>query len=805
MGKLFVVYHSLPFRCFPSSPEGSEGVPSLIPEAVVDAHADVPRRRRRRTRSDLQLSFSSITSIEATLEAIELTPKSNPKTDDSFIIRSAYQHPCHRIPPGDDICYVGLAETRDEATLLRLRSNYNCLPVVVPEAMQNMFIRYCDRILTPLFHYRLFDRVQFDLELLAGWEDVVSTCRLFSETITSVLNEGDRVIILDHRLALLPRMLTEAKQHSIPIAFHLGVPLPTSEIVRCHPKAKDILAGMLGADVIIFQVFSYIRHFMSSCTRVLGLDPTPRAVVYKGLPTSLTSVPVGIDYEAIKKRLEDPDTIGKLENIRKVYRGQRLLLAIDSLETIKGIMHTMEAYEKLLEMEPRWIGDVVLVQVVTSMTKEPKLTDIVSRINNRFGYLGFNPVQLFYHPEFDPAEYLALLRLADVFLVITERSAFSIPALEYIACQEGRYGQLVVSEFIGYSVFMPGVFLVNPWDHTELALTIQDALTVPIDEMIIRHEERAKVVAEFNSEHWFKGILGELEAAHALTLQHLITPVLDTRDIYMRYLRSTKRIFLLDYDGTLVGIKRDPMEAIPSSELIRALRMLCRDPCNLIYIISGREKSWLEKHFGHIDRLGLSAEHGCYLRPVPAEGEHGSTWQTMIIEAELTLWQPKALELMEYYTERTPNSFIERKSASLSWHYRQCDDEVGERQALELLSLLESTFSLGSLAEVISGKKVIEARPKAANKGKIASHLMHRHHPVDFALCVGDDRTDEDMFKYFLDEHPARPEYFTCKVGVGKDDPTRARFGVKSPEQVKAILARLSLASTERSASYPTI
>jgi len=452
------------------------------------------------------------------------------------------------------------------------------------------------------------------------------------------------------------------------------------------------------------------------------------------------------------------------------------------------------------------------VQVITSEHQDRAIVDIVGRINNRFGYLGFHPVQLFHQAHLDPAEHLALLTLADIFLAISERAAFSIPALEFIACQGKRFGQVVMSEFIGHHLFIPGIFKVNPWDHTELALSLQDALTVPIDEMMLRHEERSGVVRKFGVHWWFRVMITELEEAHAVVQQHLMTPALDTRKVFRQYLGAGSRLFLLDYDGTLTGIRGKPEDAAPSPELLRSLRMLCRDPLNYVYIISGRDRKWLEHSLRGIDRLGLSAEHGCYLRPVPTDDQRDAPeWKTLIREEDLT-WKDAVLERMQYYTDRTPGSLIEHKSASLAWHYRLADDEFGQRQAHELMSLLEQGVVPHHPVAVLAGKKNVEVRPRAASKGSIVKELVGGHGRPEFVLCVGDDRTDEDMFRALLEEgQPSLEDHvlsgdgcFTCKVGLSREEPTSAKFGLRSPEQVVALLSRLSLASAERSASHPT-
>jgi trehalose 6-phosphate synthase/phosphatase len=159
---------------------------------------------------------------------------------------------------------------------------------------------------------------------------------------------------------------------------------------------------------------------------------------------------------------------------------------------------------------------------------------------------------------------------------------------------------------------------------------------------------------------------------------------------------------------------------------------------------------------------------------------------------------------MKYYTERTSGSFIEEKSASVAWHYRLAGEEFGDRQAKALQNGLDQSVTVNYPVEVLAGKKIIEVRPVVASKGNTVRNLLARHSTASLVLCVGDDRTDEDMFKTLLDLRQDDPKCFTCKVGASKGAATTAKYGLKSVEQVVALLTRLAIASSER-LSHSTI
>lgn len=276
---------------------------------------------------------------------------------------------------------------------------------------------------------------------------------------------------------------------------------------------------------------------------------------------------------------------------------------------------------------------------------------------------------------------------------------------------------------------------------------------------------------------------------------YLPTPFLNLEKVLEKYSSAEMRLILLDYDGTLTPIRKVPSAASPSQEVIRSLRLLTADPKNLVYVISGRDQNTLEEWLGNIPRLGMSAEHGCFLRPVLEPGE--TTKWISIIATDNLIWKDEVTKIMEYYTERTPGSFIEFKCASITWHYRLADPDFGSWQSKELQTHLEQSIASKYSVEIIPGKKNIEVRPKTSNKGEIIRMLVERHGTPEFIVCAGDDRTDEDMFGALNDMFDETDWCFTCNIGAsGKR--TLARYHVQTPEQIVSLLMRLCTMLTER-------
>jgi trehalose 6-phosphate synthase/phosphatase len=195
---------------------------------------------------------------------------------------------------------------------------------------------------------------------------------------------------------------------------------------------------------------------------------------------------------------------------------------------------------------------------------------------------------------------------------------------------------------------------------------------------------------------------------------------------------------LLDYDGTLVPIAKAPDLAVPDSELLSLLGALAAKPHIIIHVVSGRPRDVLEHWFGDLP-IGLWAEHGTYYRASP-----NRPWEcTVPMPLE---WISKVLPIFEQFTESTPGSLIEKKSASIAWHYRIAHAEFGPRQAHELRMLLGDALSNQPL-EVVDGKKVIEVRLRGASKAIVAHRVLATNPDPPAILAAGDDRTDDDLFE----------------------------------------------------------
>jgi trehalose 6-phosphate synthase/phosphatase len=392
-----------------------------------------------------------------------------------------------------DVLYVGWdPQPKSQEIQERLRKEYQVYAVDIPVGMsQGHYEGYCKSQLWPLFHYILWNGATNGIQENKNWEDYNSVNERFANVIEEVYQEGDVIWIQDYHLMLLPSLL-RSRLLKATIGFFLHTPFPSSEIFRCLPKRSEILAGILGASLVGFQTYSHARHFINSCTRVLGCESNPSGIEFHGFNVQIGIFPVGIDLERTESIIHSSTVNEKKRLIRDLFKGKQILIGRDTMDQIKGVEQKLEAFHKFLELYPQWRNQVALVQVSTPHQKpnvdiERKVSEWVHRINGTYGSLEYVPVH-HYHHKLDPDEYYALLCVADVALITPLRDGMNTTSHDYIVCQQEKKGTLVLSEFTGTANAMSGAILVNPWDITGVAHAIHDALSRSKDEKEIKYK-----------------------------------------------------------------------------------------------------------------------------------------------------------------------------------------------------------------------------------------------------------------------------------------------------------------------------
>lgn len=228
------------------------------------------------------------------------------------------------------------------------------------------------------------------------WGEYKEANYVYAKRVAEVYKPGDLVWVHDYHLLLVPQILRQLIPDAVTGLF-VHTPFPSSEIFRCLPRRKEILDGMLGANLVCFQTYSYSRHFTSSCIRVCGYESTGKGIDNQGHVTTVSHCPVGVDAERIAQDVVRLGVKPKFDALRALYEGKKIIVARDKLDVVKGVVQKLRAFERLLQDYPEWIGKVVLIQVTSpALTDSPKLerqvSELVAHINGEFGALDFVPV-----------------------------------------------------------------------------------------------------------------------------------------------------------------------------------------------------------------------------------------------------------------------------------------------------------------------------------------------------------------------------------------------------------------------------
>ncbi|ODV80338.1 glycosyltransferase family 20 protein [Suhomyces tanzawaensis NRRL Y-17324] len=694
----------------------------------------------------------------------------------------------------------------------------NVHPVWLLRRDQERWRRYAEDYLWPVFHYIQGQPSDGRAEAQA-WHDYVKFNEAYLKKIKSIYRPGDIIWIHDYYLLLLPQLLRMEFPDAF-IGLYLHAPFPSSEYFRCLSKRTQLLDGMLGADSVAFQSDSFKRHFLSCCARVLGYDVTHDKVLAYGSSIFVETMPIGIDTAKTENDAFNSEIDEKVKALREIYHDKKIIVGRDRLDTVRGVVQKLQAFEMFLQMYPEWRDKVVLIQVsspsYTQFAKvEKKVSELVNHINSEYGNLNSTPV-LHYQMRIAKEEYLALLRVADLALITSIRDGMNTTSLEFVISQKENNSPLILSEFTGTASVLNEAILVNPWDSVGIAKTLNDTLLMSDSSKKQLEKKLYDQVTSNTIQNWTSNFLGHLIKHVSKSHQTHHTPALNRPLLLNNYKNSERRLFLFDYDGTLTPIIRDPAAAIPSSRLNDILDTLSADPKNQIWVISGRDQVFLDKWLGS-KNIGLSAEHGCFMRDV------GSKEWVNLAESFDMSWQKKVEDVFKIYTEKTPGSNIEIKKVALTWHYRRSDPELGLYQAEKCFQELKDTVGKEYEVEIMAGKANIEVRPKFVNKGEIVKRLVLNPHgekqdtlPVrkhrsdvpldqlpDFMLCLGDDLTDEDMFRslkeieaeWHLNDLPKNEygSYGVYPVAVGPaSKQTIATSHLNEPAQVLETLGLLA-------------
>lgn len=647
---------------------------------------------------------------------------------------------------------LGLSSTSsvplDQEDLKRLRDEGLRSVDVPDELYEAYYTGFSNSSVWPLFHY-MPDRCQFSA---TTWNAYKHVNQLFADAILAEAEPGDRIWVQDYQLMLVPKMLRDVNPE-LSIGFFLHIPFPSTEMFRVLPWRNELLEGVLGSDLIGFHTLEYMRHFSNSVARLTGLEPQMDTIISGRRSVRLGAFPLGIDVAQWHDQAREEGSEAHLAELKTNYPDTKVVLGVDRLDYTKGIPARLLAFAAFLERHPEWVGKVHLVQLsVPSRVKVDEYREIkqevdglVGMINGRFGTPGYVPVHYLFR-NLDRTKLMALYRRADVAMVTPFRDGLNLVCKEYVACKKGEPGVLILSEFAGSAAEMGEALPVNPWSQDSMIEALETALNMSDEDATEMMQSLWDRLARFDNRNWSRNFLGVLDDVaeqngpnvgvrlNPPSLVHLLERVQTARSVFA----------FADYDGTLVPLESRPELAVPTDATLALIDELDQIPGFRLTIVSGRDREFLTKHLP--DHIPLVAEHGALVRYDPQRG-----FERLVDEEGQVELRENVLGIMRDFESRIPGSRIEEKEFGIAWHYRMSDPIFAHQQALAMADNLGELLQQTPLG-VLMSKKAVEVRHVGINKGEAVRSILERagfDPNRDVLLTMGDDRTDEDMFRVY--------------------------------------------------------
>jgi trehalose 6-phosphate synthase/phosphatase len=604
--------------------------------------------------------------------------------------------------------------------------------------VENYYHGYANQVLWPLCHITL-DRVYFRKKF---WEDYARANEAFASAVLSEVKQDSLIWIHDYHLCLVPRFIRK-KQPDATLAHFWHIPWPDWSVYRICPQAEDILVGMLGNDLIGFQIPLFARNFMDCVRECLGaeIDYRRGTVTYRDHVTTLKAFPISIDFEKFDAMAASARTATAMKELRQRYRLPAAVgIGVDRLEYTKALIKRLQAIALFFERYETMRGKFTFIQIaVPTRIKEPYLSykktveEYVAKINGKYAKGSWKPI-VYIDTKVEHKDLAAYYRMADVAVISSVYDGMNLVAKEYAASQVDENGALILSELAGAADELEGAILLNPYDVEEFSTSIKTALSLPAQEKKRRMAALRNQVRENDIYKWIRDVLTEIVAEWNRKKNR--TRYFFDHEFEFRRELSGKDVFLfLDYDGTLAPIAETPEQASISHATHSLIaRIAERMP---LAVITGRGVDDVQQRIG-IPEAIYAGNHGSEIRG------GGKTLVTRQSEQERRMLEHLLHRLCAALSPYE-GVLIEDKGVTASVHYRK----VNLRDLPDLMEMFRSiTQDYEKAFRVTHGKKVLEIRPvNAWHKGDAVSWILENRGAGRTAIYIGDDVTDEDAFR----------------------------------------------------------
>lgn len=654
----------------------------------------------------------------------------------------------------DENLEIPEADPNDQSPTAGLKSS-QVLPVTVPKKVfSDYYNGCCNATFWPLFH-SMPDRATFEADKWEAYRLVNQEfARLTVEAVVRLHESNPGTVPLvwlhDYHMMLAANTIRERCDElnlTIKMAFFLHIPFPSWDIMRLFPWDDELLQGILGCDSIGFHIEDYCLNFIDCCQRRLGcrVDRQQMLVEHNSRTVSINPLPISIPYERFVQLAE------KAPKVVKNNPQEQLLLGVDRLDYTKGLVHRIRAFETLLEKHPELKEKVTFLQVAVPSRTDVKeyqelkeeLDQLIGRINGQFSTPNWSPIRYIYGCV-SQDQLAAFYRDSSVAVVTPLRDGMNLVAKEFVACQTGDPGVLLLSPFAGAGNSMHEALHVNPYETNEFADTIYRALTMPKDEREMRMKQLRRREREHDVNFWLRNFLKTVDCLSDQDKSAIPGRFPMGEEDFSEFLgsyvtESTRLALLLDYDGTLAPIAPHPDLAQMPPETRRVLERLAHMPDVNIAIISGRSLENVKSMVG-IEGITYAGNHGfdivhpdgtMFMHPVPHE-----------YETQLELLKQRLQEVC------VDGAWLENKGSCIAFHYR----EVPSNKTAAITSRAQELFQEVGI-KMHQSNRAFEARPPVTwNKGRAAIYILRTLFGLDWCdrvstIFAGDDKTDEDAMR----------------------------------------------------------
>ena len=384
------------------------------------------------------------------------------------------------------------------------------------EEIENFYEGFSNATLWPLYH----DVVAKPVFHREWWDSYVTVNRRFAERAAEVASEGATVWVHDYQLQLVPQMLRDLRPDLL-IGFYLHIPFPPAELFQQLPWRRQILEGLLGADLVGFQLSGGAQNFVRLVRQRVG-HKTHRDMVYlpDGRSVKAAAFPISIDTAGFEELARSEGVEKRAAEIREALGNPRkVFLGIDRLDYTKGIYARLRAFSELIADGHLDVEDAVFVQVATPSRERVEqyrilrddIDRLVGHINGDLGKIG-KPAISYLHASYPREEMAALYRAADIMVVTPFRDGMNLVAKEYVACRYDDDGALVLSEFAGAADELRQAWLINPYDINGMKSALLEAYRADDRERTRRMRAMRTTIIQHDVAAWADSFMAELSA-----------------------------------------------------------------------------------------------------------------------------------------------------------------------------------------------------------------------------------------------------------------------------------------------------